>query len=131
MPGRFDVRIDAKAGLVSDTAPASFAALTASSLTLTAPARLGGTAGVFYGRTAVASTALGVSAVCSTTAVRADSVIMFALQAQSPVGSASLLDVAFAVGTISAGGFFTLATVNSVAAVGSYTAMWQIANQSA
>lgn len=131
-PSQFDLRIDAKAGLAV-TGVVSAQATTTGSLTQTAPTRLGGTAGVFWNRSSVVSDTLGVSFVASTSAVRADSIIQVTLQVAGglAIGSNALLGHTFAVLSVSPGGFFRYGTVNSVAAVGSYTAMWEIKNQSA
>ena len=93
---------------------------------LTNPGSTG--ANQWFGRAAVSSDTAGVSFVASTQLVGSDSILSITLQAHGQVGSGAFTDMTFVVATISPANFFKAQTANSVAAVGSFTAMWVLFN---
>lgn len=78
----------------------------------------------YFGRVNITSDTNGPSAVVSTALVNSDSLVFVSLQCLAPNSSGGT----FAVATISPGGFFRIAAVNSTTNIGSFVAMWEIKN---
>jgi len=81
----------------------------------------------WFGSTAITSDTLGPSCVVSTTLVASSSFFRLALKNEWVTGSV-MTAPNFAVATISDGGFFRVAAVNSTTNVGSFTLYWEIVN---